>query len=365
MAPLSTRTLLTQASGAIPTAQDSLSQITKTAVRFEQAAPKLEKAADEIAALARNSREFVPELRQTNLRLQELLGSSDPANPNGSNSVREMLREIVEFLRVAKPLVEEFRQLVKTAGPEFTKTLVSVRQTSDSANDLLNPDNRKSVAVTLKNLQVASDDVTKTIRLAAIVLDQAEKTLKDFNNRLAQSEKVLGNLEKATKPAAENADQVFKDVSETVKNLNAASQQLTTTLSEVRESVKILNKPDGSFQKVFADPGLYNNLNDATVNLSRVLIRAEKIAKDLEVFADKVARRPEIIGLGGITKPSTGLKESPNAPLPAAPVSPLPPEYGPRVSPIPPVPFGTSFPMPSYKPATPGSSDLPPLPEKK
>ena len=142
-----------------------------------------------------------------------------------------------------------------------------------------------------------------------------------------------------------------------MKNLSLATQQLSATIAEVRDTVKLLNKPDGSFQRVLGDPGLYNNLNEASVNLARVLLRAEKIAKDLEVFADKVARRPETLGAGGVVRPSTGLKEAPNSPLPSSPVAPLPPEHGPRIAPIPPVPFGTSFPVPSYKPAT--RSDLP------
>ncbi len=363
VSPLSTRTLLTQASGAIPTAQDSLIQITKSAARFEQSAPKVDKAADEIAALARSAREVIPELRQTNNRVQELLGSTDP---NGQPvSVRDMLREIIDILRAVKPLAEDLRQLVKVAGPEFTKALVSVRQTSDSANDLLNPENRKAAAATLKNTQAASDDLVKTIRLTALVLDQADRTIKEFNARLVQSEKLLANLSKAAEPAAANSAQIVKDASETMKNLSVATQQLAATIAEVRETVKLVNKPDGSFQKVLTDPGLYNNLNDATVNLTRVLMRAEKIAKDLEVFADKVARRPETIGIGGVVRPSTGLKEAPNSPLPTFPAAPLPPDHGPRVTPIPPVPFGTSFPVPSYKPVPPSSSDLPPLPEKK
>ena len=347
--PLNTRILLNQASGAIPTAQESLGQITKAAARFEQTAPKIEKAADEIAALARSSREIVPEVRATNSRIQALLGSTDP---KGDQTVQAMLKEIIEMIRTVKPLADDIRALVKVAGPEFTNALESIHRTSDSANDLLNPTNRKAAAETLKNTQAASDDLVKTIRLAALVLDSADKTIKEFNARLVQSEKLFANIEKATSPAAENSAQIVKDVSETMKNLSSATQQLGVTIAEVRETVKLLNRPEGSFQKVLGDPGLYNNLNEATVSLARVLMRAEKIAKDLEVFADKVARRPESLGAGGIVRPSTGLKGSPTEPLPPSP------EYGPRVTPIPPVPFGTSFPMPRYKPAQ--RTDLPP-----
>jgi phospholipid/cholesterol/gamma-HCH transport system substrate-binding protein len=42
--------------------------------------------------------------------------------------------------------------------------------------------------------------------------------------------------------------------------------------------------------------------------------RVERALKDLEVFADKLARHPESIGLGGALRPSSGLKEAPTTP---------------------------------------------------
>jgi hypothetical protein len=70
-------------------------------------------------------------------------------------------------------------------------------------------------------------------------------------------------------------------------------------------------------QRLLADPSVYQSLDAAAGSLARVLARAEKVARDLEVFADKVARRPELIGVGGAIRPSSGLKESPHAPLPS------------------------------------------------
>jgi phospholipid/cholesterol/gamma-HCH transport system substrate-binding protein len=39
--------------------------------------------------------------------------------------------------------------------------------------------------------------------------------------------------------------------------------------------------------------------------------RFDRILRDFEVFADKIARHPESIGVGGAVRPSAGLKESP------------------------------------------------------
>ena len=101
-----------------------------------------------------------------------------------------------------------------------------------------------------------------------------------------------------------------------VKDIADSAGQLNKVLFEVREVVKVFARENGSIQKLLTEPGVYNNLDAAAAALSKVLVRADKIGKDLEVFADKVARRPELIGVGGALRPSAGLKESPFAPVP-------------------------------------------------
>jgi hypothetical protein len=53
----------------------------------------------------------------------------------------------------------------------------------------------------------------------------------------------------------------------------------------------------------------------------------DRILKDLETFADKLARHPELLGVRGAIRPSEGLKQPPqpfNQPL-IVPETPLPP----------------------------------------
>src|SRR5438876_973450 len=73
-------TVVTPASGVIAAAQQSLDRIGRSFEKLEKAGPKLEQASDEIALLARDIRQFLPELRETNKRLQKLIGD-DPIPP--------------------------------------------------------------------------------------------------------------------------------------------------------------------------------------------------------------------------------------------------------------------------------------------
>lgn len=312
--PVSARTLLSQASDVLPTAQESLVRLSATFGRFEKAVPKVEHAADEFGALARDARELIPELRQTNARVQSLLGAAEPAGD----------------VKTARDLLRESNDSIK-----------SVRQAADAVTATLSPENRQAVTATLKNLQSGSDDAIKLVRLAALFLDQTEKAVKMFNDRLAQSEKAMDNIERVTRPFAQNAEAI-------ATNVTVASAELRATLQALQATLKGLNQSEGTLGKVLTDPTLYHNLNHAAAELTRVLARAEKVARDLEIFADKVARKPEVLGVGGAVRPSTGLKESPTAPLPptslpprapSAPTSyPLTPTE-PPLAPIPPVPL--------------------------
>jgi len=59
------------------------------------------------------------------------------------------------------------------------------------------------------------------------------------------------------------------------------------------------------------DPSLYRNLNEAADKLNKLLPRVDYILRDVEIFADKIARHPESLGIGGAVHPSSGLKEAP------------------------------------------------------
>ena len=72
---------------------------------------------------------------------------------------------------------------------------------------------------------------------------------------------------------------------------------------------------DGTLKKLINDPSLYNHLNEAACQVTKLLPKLEPILRDVNVFTDKIARHPESLGVRGAISPSSGLKESPT-PLP-------------------------------------------------
>ncbi len=347
IAPFNARTLLGQAQSVLPNAQESLARILSTAERLQQAVPHIEAAADEIGLLAKSAREFVPELRKTNAQVQTLLGVEGPAGPAAprragqvstqvpplalpvdpppAGTVRSALQEITDLLRAVRPVAEEIQAVVRRNGPEIDKTVTGAREAADRINDLLNPGNRQAVAATLKNLQSATDDVVRTVRLVGLLADQADRTLKAFTPQLDKIGRAADNIERATKPLADGVAPLVQDARQTLANLTAASEQLGKALAEVQQTLRLVNRQDGTLQRVLSDPSLFNNLNASAAGAATVLLRVESVARDLQVFSDKIARRPELLGVGGAVRGNSGLKESPVAPLAPSNVPAVPP----------------------------------------
>ncbi|MBN9118013.1 MAG: MCE family protein [Planctomycetes bacterium] len=322
--PITPRSLLNPASSALANAQQQLDRITKTFERFEQAAPRIERAADEAADLFKEVRGFIPELRRTNQRLQNLIGGDLPppgpggvvpigfvanaAQPDAAEpNIRALIRDAQEALRGIRPAIEDFRVTMRKLEPDLTAAVRSARQAFDSANEVLSPDNRKEIAELLKNLNAVSANIIKFAVSLNAVLDTADKTLKNIDTQVTQVGLVVGDVRAVTRPLAARSENLVKSVAD-------SAEELSKLLVEIRGVVGAFAKENGTVQKLITDPTVYRNLDDAAASLARILARSEKITRDLEVFADKVARRPELIGVGGALRPSAGLKDLPGAP---------------------------------------------------
>jgi len=324
--PITPRSLLTPASGVLASAQASLDRMVTSFERLEKIAPQLEATLREFELLAADVRKFIPELKKTNDKLQRFIGGdvrplplgavAAQAEPEGENNLSSLIRDVRTLVGVIRPTVEDIRTSIRRMEPEVTGAAKSAKNaldragaTFESVNEVLSPENRKEVAELIKNLNTVSGTVVKLSAGFDRVLIETEKTIKNFDTRTAPIGDILNDVRTISKPLAAKSETLVRDVSE-------SAAHLAKVLAEVREMVRVFGRENGSIQKLLTEPGVYNNLDAAAASLAKVLARADKIGKDLEVFADKVARRPELIGVGGALRPNTGLKESPFAPVP-------------------------------------------------
>jgi phospholipid/cholesterol/gamma-HCH transport system substrate-binding protein len=233
------------------------------------------------AALVNQTSEAMPELRRTN-------------------------DEIMVTARNWGRLGERMDVLLQTNQEKMVQALDNLNRTLNQMSQAFNDENQRNLSATLKNARAGSDNLERISKDTEALLNESRQTIRRVNNSVTQTDEVLRNLQQATKPMADRSDRVMK-------NLDESTIKLNRTLTDTQDLLRAVNQSDGTLHRLIADPSLYNNLTDASCMLVRILPRLDRILHDMEVFADKIARHPESLGLGGVVSPSSGLKEAPSS----------------------------------------------------
>ena len=92
-------------------------------------------------------------------------------------------------------------------------------------------------------------------------------------------------------------------------NLDESTDRLNKLTQEAREVLRAFQGNNGTLSALLNDPTLYNNLNDVACMMKHIMPRLDRAMKDVELFADKIARHPESLGVGGALQRGNGLKQ--------------------------------------------------------
>ena len=272
-------TLIRELSKLTPPTQDAMVELQKALTLFEKMTPLFEETMREFRDLAKSTREVVPELRRTN-------------------------DEIQATTRSWGRLGERVDVLLQTNQDKLVKTLDNLNDTLNRVGSIFNDENLRNLSSTLKNVSAGSRNLESVSKNTEEFLRESRQTIRHINDSLATTDQILIDVQRATKPLADRAGTITKNLDETTARLN-------TTLIHLEEMLRAYSQADGTMRRFIEDPALYNNLNESACGITRMLPRLDRILKDFEVFADKIARHPESLGVRGAVSPSSGLKESP------------------------------------------------------
>jgi ABC-type transporter Mla subunit MlaD len=284
-----------------PAADDTLKEMRKLLDRYQQMTPLIEQTIREYHDLAKATRDVVPELRRTNDEVRELAKASRETIPE----LRRTNDEIQVTARNWGKLGERLDVLLQANQDKLVKTLDNMNDAMSRIANTFNEENQRNLSVTLRNVTAGSKNLESISRNTDELMKESRRTVARVNDSVTQADQVLANLQQATKPMAERSAVVMK-------NLDESTARLNRSMVELQEFLRAVNREDGTFRRLVNDPSLYNNLNETACMLTRILPRLDRVLRDLEVFADKIARHPESLGLGGIVTPSSGLKEGPS-----------------------------------------------------
>ncbi|HEY1860124.1 MAG TPA: MlaD family protein [Gemmataceae bacterium] len=267
--------LLSQAQDVVPDTQQLLKDIRDSLKRIDKLEPVAEDTLKEYQKLAKETRDQIPELTKTN-------------------------DEIRTTARSWGKLGERIDLLVQTNQDKVVKTVDNTNDVLNRLSAVMSDDNQRYLTATLKNVKTTSDSLPSMTK-------NADEAIKGLNNTLKEVNDLLLSLQDLTKPFAARGGSIAKNLDETTDKLNKV-------VTDAAELFKAVNQGDGTVRRFLSDPSLYNHLDEAACQITRILPRVDRILKDAEVFADKIARHPDLIGVGGAIRPSSGLKESPTNP---------------------------------------------------
>ncbi|MBI3408427.1 MAG: MCE family protein [Planctomycetes bacterium] len=310
----------------MPPAQEAIVEIKKVFQRLDKLTPLMEETLKEYRDVGKEVKKFVPEISKTNQELRELIKATQDVVPEFKKTnaeIRELIKVTNQSFTDFKKTNEEFQLaarywskvgeridvLLTNNEEKITKSITRLEETLKRIGDVFNDDNQKMFRDILKGTKAGSDHLEGIAKNTEDMIRDIQKTLKRTNESLEKADSILLNMDKATKPFADRSPAILK-------NLEESTDKLNKTLTDLREVYREIARGDGTFQKLLSDPALYNNMNDAATMVTRILPRVDRALRDLEIFADKIARHPEALGLGGVVRPSSGLKESPSTILP-------------------------------------------------
>lgn len=353
------RSLAENANKRLPEVERTNAEMQRLIRSVQETVPEAQRTLEEYRQLARDVRTAVPDVLRTNKEFYELSRGIRETLPGVQGAVEEVQslsealrkevpnvrRTIDDFgttARSANSLLEQLDVFWRTNRDTIEDTLKNINRASsqaatvmNQASSLLSNDNVRSVNRTIKNLETTSDRLPRLSQDLGDLAQQGQTTLRQFNTTampqitsflrsanetslpqvnalLRRLEGPLADIERITRPLGTRGESLARNLDESLARVNL-------TLGDVRALFQAIDRADGTLRKILTDPSLYNNVDGAVVAVLRILPRIDRMLKDFEVFADKLARHPEAVGLGGVVRPGSGLKNPPTPPLHSQP----------------------------------------------
>ncbi|MHC4875284.1 MAG: MlaD family protein [Planctomycetota bacterium] len=172
---------------------------------------------------------------------------------------------------------------------EFSVAMQRAAQTFDNANRVIGDPQ------TVQNLRKALAGLPQIVTETQQTITAMRQTVTSINGNLK-------NIQGVTQPLAKHTTSIVVRLDRSLANLEALT-------GELRDVAQLAATSDGSLKKFLSDPSLYNDLENSAMSLSILLRNLQPVVQDMREFSDKVARRPEVLGVGGALRPSSGLRD--------------------------------------------------------
>jgi ABC-type transporter Mla subunit MlaD len=296
------RKLATTLTDVAPEVKETSKDLRKLINSANEAFPDIRKAIQEGQKFLASLNELMPELRKTNADVQGFIKQGTDLIPDVKTTVRDVGSAAQQYNKLGETL----DKLVKDNQTKITRIIDNFGATLDRTLELLSNENRRNITDTIRNIRNATDKLPETMKNLDDAVKEGKATATRLRDSMTKADEVMAGLRDFTKALNERGPNLLRNLDESFDKINKIT-------GDVRDLVRVIGESDGSFRRFLTDPALYNHIDDAMLTLSKAMPRVDRILKDVETFADKLARHPESIGLGGVVKPGSGLKDPPQA----------------------------------------------------
>ncbi|MDA1165188.1 MAG: MlaD family protein [Planctomycetota bacterium] len=233
--------------------------------------------------------ETPPDVMEIVQRMEQQLALTMSSFDATSREWQLLARNMNSLVETNQGSLHDVVQRTATSLDEFTKTMQRAGAAFENANRVI------ADPQTVANLQKALAGLPQIVNETQQTISAMRQTVGTINGNLR-------NIENVTEPLAKHTTSIVVRLDNSLANLEAMT-------GELRDVAQIASKSDGSLKRFLSDPNLYDDLERSASSLAILLRNLEPIVQDMRVFTDKVARHPEVLGVGGALRPSSGLKD--------------------------------------------------------
>ena len=213
--------------------------------------------------------------------LEPKMGSALDSLAEASAAVTKLSSNLDKLLLGDDDTFEKMVRKTESALDAFSLAMANINDVMGDANA------RAKLKETLNGLPEVIADLRTTVKGIGTTVDTADRNLR--------------NLEGLTKPLGERGEGMVAQVNQTIGRLDEVLQQAAFF-------TKALNESQGTLGKLVRDPQVYDDLAQAAANVNGLTKELRPIVNDVRVFADKIARHPEQLGVRGALDRRPGLK---------------------------------------------------------
>ncbi|MCY4237169.1 MAG: MlaD family protein [Rhodospirillaceae bacterium] len=253
-------------------------RIPGTSTQLQKVFDELPKAIASIRNLAERATSVVAKVEDT------MVGPSGINVGSIVNSLEKAVAAFTSFTDDAKIFANEARKVaeeIRPAARELTDTIRSVQEMADKAGSVFDEKNRKALTQILKNVEVASADVSRFVR-------EAEKRASDLEPSLKELPRTLRNFGDFSNSATRLSDQASTFFDETNRTSVAQILALAETAAKdissfVRETSNVANEVRPAIK----------NLGQGLSQIADTVRQVEDGAKAFGKMSDQVAAMVE------------------------------------------------------------------------